>query len=115
VYGTGCAGDRRQASSHTDRAGFKVSEQGHSRYRSGASQDPRGSGRARESGDAVYGTGCAGDRRQASSHTDRAGFKVSEQGHSRYRNGTSQDPRGSGRAREAGDAVCGTGCAGVRG
>ena len=63
---------------------------------------PCGSGHAREAGDAVDGTGCAGVRGRARSH--RYGAFLSWWG-----------PCGSGHAREVGDAVDGTGCAGVRG
>ena len=81
--------------------------------------DPCGSGHAREAGAAVDGTGYAGVRGHARSHTDRAGFKVFDSGHCLYRHGASpaalRDPCGSGFTREAGAAVDGTGYAGVRG
>jgi len=52
-----------------------------------AKRHPCGSGRAHEAGDAVDGTGCAGVRGLARSHTDRAGFKVLEQSYCRCRHG----------------------------
>ncbi|MET3676707.1 hypothetical protein ABIB24_004697 [Pseudomonas sp. UYEF17] len=81
--------------------------------------DPCGSGFTREADAAVDGTGYAGVRGHARSHTDRAGLKVFDLGHCLYRHGASpgalRDPCGSGHAREAGAAVDGTGYAGVRG
>jgi len=70
--------------------------QGHGLYRNGtnpwAIRDPCGSGFTREECNTVPGTGCAGARGHARSHTDRAGFKILGQGHGLYRNGTNPGP-----------------------
>ena len=57
-----------------------------------ARRDPCGSGRSREECNAVPGTGCAGVRGHARSHTDRASFKILGRSHGLYRNGTNPRP-----------------------
>ncbi len=123
MSGTGCAGVRGHARSHR---GSALAWSGRRTCSSNClSQNLKparftcGSGQAREAGDAVSGTGCAGVRGHARSHRGSAlawsGRRTCSSNCLSQNLKPARFTCRSGQAREAGDAVSGTGCAGVRG